>query len=111
MINSEIAEQRRLLDEVRGVLFYKANNGGQFLTPTSSIALSNALQVRQVDADISELLRILCSLKDVQDLPYGHWIPVPTHKISFDQCDVVISGCPSRILEKDFQISLGGSGI
>ena len=111
MINSEIAEQRRLLDEVRGVLCYKSNNGGQFLAPISSIALTSALQVRQVDADIPALLRILCSLKDVQELRYGHWIPVPTHKICFDQCSVLISGYPSRILEKDFEITIGGSGI
>lgn len=111
MINSEIAEQRRLLDEVRGVLCYKSNNGGHFLAPISSIALTSALRVRQVDADIPELLRILCSLKDVQDLPHGHWVPVPTHKICFDQCSVVISGYPSQILEKDLEISIGGSGI
>lgn len=107
----DIAHKRMLLDEVRRVLFSRSNSGEPFLTPVSTLSIRNALTARAVSGDVSVLLEMLLSLRDVQNLPYGHWLPVSSRAVSVDDFALLVSGLPTGLLRQDLEIELGGRGL
>lgn len=100
-----------LLDQVRGVVSSKCNTGSRLLDPVSSITVRNALTRRCVTADVPALLRILLSLRDIQNLPFGHWLPASLHGVPCDQCILLVSGYPTLVLERDYGLSVVGGGL
>jgi hypothetical protein len=107
----KITETVAQLDQVRGVLFVRANVGEEFLAPVSSIALHHALAARNIATPVMALLEQLESLRDIQDLPKGHWLPAPTRAVPVGECALVVSGTPSEFLRSDHGLKLFGRGL
>lgn len=105
---SEMAQQ---IDQVRGVLFGMANSGNEFLSPISSIAIHHALAARGRKMSVSETMQQLLRLREVQDLPYGYWLPVSTRLVTIGDCALLVSGKPTSHVISDYGITPVGYGL
>jgi hypothetical protein len=110
-VTTDIAGTAMLLDQVRGVLFSKSNVGDEFLAPVSTLAIRYALVARSLSTDPRALLDILLDLRDVQNLPRGHWLPVSTRCVPCGRCALVVSGAPTEFLRRDHGVVVRGHGL
>lgn len=108
---TDVAHTAGLLDQVRGVLFSRSNVGEPFLVPVSTLAVRYALVARRISNEVRPLLNMLLDLRDVQDLPRGHWLPVSTRCVPCGECALLVSGTPTDFLRRDYGVQIGGEGL
>jgi hypothetical protein len=88
------------LDQIRGVLCALSNRGESFCSPVSTLSIRFALARRNRELAPADHLKLLYSIGDVQSLPGGYWLPVPTTLVPLGQSSaIVISGAPTQTLE------------
>lgn len=107
----DVAHTATLLDQARGVLYSRSNTGERFLVPVSTLAVHYALFARRIFNEAGPLLRMLLDLRDVQDLPRGHWLPVSTRCVPCGDCALLVSGTPTDFLRRDYGLQISGLGL
>jgi hypothetical protein len=105
-----LAADHGRLDQLRGVLFALANRGETFFEPVSTLAIKHGLARRNVQLQPAALLDELHSVRDIQRLGHGFWLPCETSLVSIGDIVVALSGMPSEFLERELDCTLFGSG-
>lgn len=98
------------VDVVRAFLHANANRYQDYAIPVSVTAITLELRRRQMPIPISESLQLLMLIRDVQSLGRGFWVPVPTHRISADGFDLIVSGLPNQELIRRYGFQYFGFG-
>jgi hypothetical protein len=98
------------LDQVRGVLFALSNRGTAFFESVSTLAIRNALARRGRDGLPATLLEELHSVRDIQRLRHGRWVPCVTGLVAMGEIFVVLSGMPTPMVERALGTTPFGSG-
>lgn len=88
------------LDAVRGALFALSNRGGDFFEPSSTRAIRFALSRRGREFSPVQELDELYDIGDAQRLGGGRWLPSATASIEVGSMFVILSGMPTRMLER-----------
>jgi hypothetical protein len=98
------------LDQVRGVLCALANRGETYFSPISTLSIRFSLDRRNREIAPADTLQLLYAIGDVQRLPGGYWLPVPTTLVQLGELAVVISGTPTQRLEDYLGTPVRSSG-
>ena len=98
------------LDQVRGVLFSLANRGDPFFESVSTLAVKHALARRGRDIPPGPHLEELQTVRDIQKLRHGRWLPCDTGLVPVGDIFVALSGMPTQILASELGRSVFGDG-
>jgi hypothetical protein len=98
------------LDQVRGVLCALANRSETYFNPVSTLSVRFALERRNRELAPANSLQLLYSIGDVQRLPGGYWLPVPTTLMPLGSSTMVISGAPNQTLEEQLGTAVRSRG-
>jgi hypothetical protein len=92
------------------VLYALANTAGEFFESVSTLAIRHALARRASEGPLSDLLDELVSVRDVQRLKGGYWLPCETNVVAVSRIGILASGMPTFLLRSIVKTSIFGEG-